>query len=336
MSNMQQSEQQSPEVVSKAKKNRFNLTLIIAILALVIGIFVAIESRISYRDVHVLFKSVDQDLAVTQAQTHRTLKNVNKLQAILAHTQTQVATVQQLGSGNQKAWVLAEINYLVRLANYNLLFVRDIPAAIALLQTADQRLAMLDDPAFVNLRQQLADNIARLQAIPKVDLEGILMQLNALIGQSKQLPVIAPPSFVPQQTVEPKSSAPAVSGWRKGLQNSLDTLQTLVIIRRHNHPISPLLDSEQQLFLQQNLQLLLEQAQWAALHGQVNIYQNSLRQAESYVQVYFAQDAAATRAFRHALDELQKIDIQPKLPDITALLQEVQQTANRFNRTANN
>ncbi|MEC9482012.1 MAG: uroporphyrinogen-III C-methyltransferase, partial [Halomonas sp.] len=50
-------------------------------------------------------------------------------------------------------WLYAEVEYLLRLANQRLQLERDVDGAISLLQTADQRLAAIDNPALTPVRR---------------------------------------------------------------------------------------------------------------------------------------------------------------------------------------
>ncbi len=318
-------------------RRRLSTTSIVAIVALLIAIATVAELEVYYHSTRLYFSEVGSDLQYLHGHDQILSANVKILQTQATQSQQQMANLQQLNSGNHRAWVFEEVNYLVRLAHYNVTYTHDVPAAIVLLQTADQRIAALDDPAFDGLRQQFASSIGALQAIPNLDLAGLLSRINALAEQSKQLPLSAPASFIPQHiTPAQQEQNAALPAWRKALQKSLNTLQTLVIIRHRNQPIAPLLAPEQEFYLQQNVQLFLQQAQWAALHGQENVYKVSLQQVEAWVQQYFAQDAANTRAFRHELDLLEKINVQPTLPGLNDLVRAVEQTGTHFTQKAAN
>ena len=90
-------------------------------------------------------------------------------------------------SRDQRAWILAEIEYLMRIAMQRLHIESDYHAAIAALQAADLRLEELADPALLPLRQQINADVARLQAAPRVDLAGISLQLVNLATRVQRL-----------------------------------------------------------------------------------------------------------------------------------------------------
>lgn len=311
--------------ISDKKPRKFTFTLLAAVLALLIAVALTVTLFIYSHNLSFLLNTISNNNKLL----HRQMQQLQGIQVTLLNRLNdqgqQLAKNQQLESGNQKAWILAEVNYLVRLANYNLSYGRDVPAAIALLQTADQRLAQLNAPALNQIRQQLANNITSLQAAGKLDMVGILAKISALQLQVKQLPLIAPPTFAAAATNKTTDSDKTQPVWRRAFDHSLATLKELVIVRHHQQPIEPLLDSEQFMYLHQNLQLQLQQAQWAVLHGQQDVYQNSLQQAADWVEKYFASASPQTTAFIQTINQLQKINIQPALPDMTALLNSLAQ-----------
>ncbi len=305
-------------VLPAAARSCYKGAAITVILALVIAIAVTLVALNYKRNLNGLIKTINTNSQLM----HQQIQQLQGIQVTLAERlnqqQQQLVKNQQLESGNQHAWIMAEVNYLIRLASYNLNYSRDFNAAIVLLQTADQRVAQLNDPALNQLRQQLANMITTLQPIAKMDLVGALAKLSALQRQVKALPLVTPPAFTVAK--ENTDTAAPQTAWRKALANSLATLKSMIIIRHHQEPVEPLLNVEQLHYLQQNLQLQLQQAQWAVLHGQQTIYQASLQQAMTWVQNYFASKSPQTSAFLESLAQLQKIAIQPVTPDMSALL----------------
>ena len=69
-------------------------------------------------------------------------------------------------------WMLAESEYLVRMAGRKLWLEHDIVSAITLLGNADERIKALNDPSLMPIRKALAEDIAKLKGMPRVDREG--------------------------------------------------------------------------------------------------------------------------------------------------------------------
>jgi uroporphyrin-3 C-methyltransferase len=256
-----------------------------------------------------------------------------RTQEQLQQQQTALAQLQQATTGKQKAWILAEVNYLAQSADYHLRFAHDVPTAIILLQTANQRLAELDNTNIVDLRQLFSKAIVELQATPRVDAAGILSQLNALQEKTDQLP-LAPVVLPAEKNTQPLLNPPEANTWQRALALSWQTLQKLIVVRRVDQAVKPLLSVEQQGYLQQNLRLLLQRAEFALLRNQATAYQSSLQQAQALIQHYFALDAALTKAVSQNLSELQRVNVAPVMPDISALVTAVQKiSANATDRS---
>ncbi len=176
--------------------------------------------------------------------------------------------IKQVEAGRNRSendWRLAEAEYLLRLANQRVLMEKRAEGALALLKNTDQIIKELDDVSLYALRQALASDIAKLEALPKLDVEGTYLRLTALIEQTKDLPTLSLeqqrqlPELLNEMTsntVTPETQAAITSGFAKALAK----LESLVVIQQHDKPVEPILSPDQGHYLRQNIQLLLEQA----------------------------------------------------------------------------
>ena len=236
----------------------------------------------------------------------------------------------QLTSGGENQWVLSEAEYLAQMAQLDLRFQNNINGAIVLLQAADQRLGAVSSPNLLPVRQSIANSIVALQAVPAVDSVGILTRLSALMDQVQQLPLV--PQFqAPAPTVkQPKTNTKLdryLTDWHNALANSSHVLAQLVIIRHHNEPIEPLLPPDQYAYLKQNIELQLQQAQWAVLHRQQIIYNTSLKNIMRWLTRYFTDNGVPSHSVIQAVADLQKINIAPAVPDLSNTIMVIQQAA---------
>ncbi|EIC81969.1 uroporphyrinogen-III C-methyltransferase, partial [Serratia sp. M24T3] len=115
-----------------------------------------------------------------QAQTSA-LDSARQQQAALRQQieelKEKVATI----SGNDaNTWLLAQADYLVKLAGRKLWSDQDVTTAAALLKSADQSLADMNDPSLLEVRRALTQDISSLSAINQIDYDGIILQLNQL------------------------------------------------------------------------------------------------------------------------------------------------------------
>ncbi len=236
---------------------------------------------------------------------------------------TQEQSISELRSakmGDKDDWTVAEAQSLVQLANDNLQMGSDVGLVIKLLQTADQNLSSLTDPKIMAVRKALATDIAALTAVPHVDYNGLYLRLSALKEQIAQLPLPArgapgKPEPVPAVTDQHQS------WWKRGLQQTEQALKQIVIVRYNAPGTVPFVPPGQQEFLYENLYSMLEEASWAVLNRQTDVFHASLQQASKWIKQYFAQDSSVTQAVLASLAQLQQINIHPAVPPITNSLQ---------------
>jgi len=70
--------------------------------------------------------------------------------------------------------------------------------------------------------------------------------------------------------------------------------------------------------------LAIEQAQWAVLNGNAEVYRQSLEQASSVLKDHFSEDNGQARGLRKRLDELSQREVEVTLPDLAPALQALQ------------
>jgi uroporphyrin-3 C-methyltransferase len=218
-------------------------------------------------------------------------------------------------------WQLLKARYYLELAQINTHWSDRFDATIAMLQQADQLLSQLSEPKIFDIRQAIAKDIAQLQALPKIDIVGILSQLDAAQEHLNELN--SPSIFNEKQlekTNDSQSSKNALPTWRLRLQDSINLLGKLVVIRRQDEPIKPLLSPVFEALLKENIRLNLQEAQWAVLNGNPQIYHLVLNQALSILRKNFNQGVPNTEAFMKNLIELQQIEFTQKKPEIGSAL----------------
>lgn len=249
-------------------------------------------------------------------QTQQELKTQrDQSQVVLSQMQnTTQALKQQLANLNihdLNQWRLYESQYLVHLAARKAWLEGDITSAIALLKSADKGISQLHDPQYIPLRRALADDINQLDSLPKVDIEGIMIQINSLREQIAHLALTR--VNLPKATQDPVQNEQKTS-WKTKLADSWHKfIHQFVTIRRREGDVKPLLAPEKAWYLKQNLQLQLQQAALAAGNRQPKLYQQSLTQASQWLSQYFTHNPAAEHLVK-AIAQLQKQSVAAVKP----------------------
>lgn len=266
--------------------------------------------------------SVNQNLTLLQSQSSKEQKGIEELQTRLTQSIQQVTAKQ---SNSRKDWLLAEVEYLLRLANQRILMENTSSGALSLLVSADKILKETDDVSIYGVRKALASDIAALESVPTYDLEGSYLKLAALselISKLRLVPLTDKnklPSLIEDITPESMSET-----WSSGLKESwakaVDKVEKLIVIQHRDEPIEPLLSPEQNYYLQQNLHLMLEQAQLALLQKNQIAFDHSLAKAEEWASTYFEEKDSITQALLRGIVELKELKISPEMPNISGSL----------------
>lgn len=219
-------------------------------------------------------------------------------------------------------WLLAEADYLLRLASHRLLLARDTGSALAAVQAADERLHDMTDPAVTPLRRMLAKDINRLKAVPEPDITGLSARLSALAQNVDSLPLLSAHSNKSASkataTNDHDGDETRIKDWKQLPQAIWGDIKKLVVIRERHGRVVPLLSPKQHFFLIQNLKLKLEQARLALLNTEPVIYKERLQSAIGWIHDFFKQDDSTTQAMLSQLKQLADKNIKPALPDISA------------------
>lgn len=222
-----------------------------------------------------------------------------------------------LGASRQE-WRLAEAEHLLRLASLRLSALQDINSATALVEAADEILRGQDDPAAYAARQQLAKSLEALHTTDNPDRTGLFLQIGALRDQAIQLTALNPVFNGGDGVLHDIAQANYEAGW---WAQWLDKLSQYVRLDFHaDENVRPLLAGQSLIQVRLALSLALEQAQWAALHGQTPVYKQAMRQAAQVLDANFNQDNPSSRALRNRVVELLDKPIEVVAPDLSPSL----------------
>lgn len=248
--------------------------------------------------------------------------NINVLQAtqqnniatLLAQSKLNTQKIQMLPGAERQDWLMAEIEYLLRLANQRLLMEKDILGAQNLLLAADKVLLEINDPSLHGVRKIIADEVLSLRALGAADTEGVFLQIDSLQKQISQLDWIPQ---LPQKIAVANNEEVAEKSW---WESSIDKLQNFVVFKHREDILEGPLSPQQHYYLQQNLRLMLEQSQLALLQSNQTLFDLSLTKAKEWITKYFQLHDSVTASMLTSITELQELDVEPELPSVTQSL----------------
>lgn len=242
-------------------------------------------------------------------------------------------TFSRLGR-DRRGWAITETEQLLIIANHRLQLARDIPSAVAALDTADKQLRALADPRLLPVRKAIAEEVARLRELEPVDRAGIVLQLETLIDKTGGLQLSAKAREEAyrkervQQTDETVSdnaaaTKPVASEKPGPLAEIWNDIRNFVNIRTDVEKELPLLPPEQNWFLRENMKLMLSGARHALLANDKASYEHSLATTIKWINTYFDVNAKNTAAILEELNKLKATNIAIELPDISKSLKEL-------------
>ncbi len=296
------------------------VALLLAFLALLLAMGSAGYFWMQNKQLNAHLSSIQNSLNTSQRGEQR---NVNQLRQSIQQTQQnmqqqkdQLANtrnqIRHLNSNDNHSLTLARAKYLIKLADYNLRYMHNVKDALTLLSTANELIAKLDEPSLLPLRQALTQDITALKSVSMPDIPGILSQLQAMQQQINNTKLITPQPIAPKPT--PSSNSAMSHTWQQQLRDSLKEIEKVVVIRRTDTLPKPMLSEVQERYLRENLELMLNQAQWAAMRGDNAIYQNSLQRATDMLKENF--NDSSLKNLLQEIETLQTTNINPALPSL--------------------
>lgn len=246
----------------------------------------------------------------------------------------QLDEVQQkvaiISGSDAKTWLLAQADFLVKLAGRKLWSDQDVTTAAALLKSADASLADMNDPSLIGARRAITDDIATLSAVNQVDYDGMILKVNQLANQIDNLRLADNNDDDSPMDSDSDELSSSISEWRVNLQKSWQNfMDSFITVRRRDETAVPLLAPNQDIYLRENIRSRLLVAAQAVPRHQEETWKQSLDNVSTWVRAYYDTDDATTKAFLEEVDKLSQQSITMTVPETLqsqALLEKLMQT----------
>ncbi len=275
-------------------------------------------------------QQVNQLLA--EQSTYNAQQFSSALETIKQESQARIEQLSEqlnrLEQNQPTDWLLYEAEYLVRMASRTLWLEHDTTAAINLLTDADARIAELNDPQYLTIRQLLREDIEALKLMPKLDTEEVILSVLALSKQIPQLTFAMAKVPDSQEQQESLQLTENTGDWRENLAKTWRKfLADFITIRRRTGDVEPLMSPQHQRNLKENLALKLQQVQWAASKENAALYQQHIADLQQWLTDYFDMSQLETAKFYQATQLLKNkvisFDYPNKLVSLTAIRQRI-------------
>ena len=337
--------------------------MLISILALVVAGYAAYliyESNSELKEARTSVRSLETELANLKRTSDQ---KIEQLSVVLEQTTASISQIREventaiadLGASFEVAteqlrtelraelneglgtsgedWLLAEVEYLIRLANQRVLMERDVSGALSLLSSADEIVEQTSGIAAYELRESLAYDIANLKAVSDLDTDGIFLSLSAMASQVTELrrkqPELSPPTQIQIDNGEAQNF---YQQFLSLVNNIFGRVLNSVDYRRDGVAITPLLPPKEEYYLRQNLILKFEMAQLALLRNDQPVYHTSLSEAKLWIVKHFVETDPRTVALVTALDQLVEVEVDRSLPNISGSLRAVRGLLNTLHQ----
>jgi len=247
-------------------------------------------------------------------EQQKALMLLEKSQQTLVQT---TKNVFDISHRDQRQWLLAEVSYLLSIANQRLLISRDIKTATAALKAANNRLHDLADPGLLKLRQTISQEIAQLNLLKVPDLNGIAFSLDNLTPLIAQLPF----KTTKQKTLENTQQSEAVELGTLDKSSFFaplwERIKSLVTVRQHNRDIMQSETPVEKNQIDNQLRYRIETSRLALLDKNTAVFNYEIKSARELISLYYDLHDNRVASLLNELKPLSNINIIPELPDIT-------------------
>ena len=204
---------------------------------------------------------------------------------------------------------LAEVDYLLRLANERLKLFSDPAAADQALEIADMHLAAMNNPMYLGVRQEIAGARRELARVSIPDYVGITTQLDSIQQSIVDLP------FRGEASVSQEAGTAAEMGWWEKIK---DVFSNLVTIRHSTKEENKRISLEDKDYIRQRLWLQLEIAHLSLMRREQKTFGNTLERVRETLSTWFDPEDSTYGAVNREIDGLLALKIDVEIPDINA------------------
>ena len=268
------------------------------------------------------------DNAEQNNQTVKELKQIELSTKYIANTVYQqienITKHQESVIGKQlplvQDWSLSEIRFLLQTAIDILAIKQDKKAAKTALELADKRLLKKGNTDFLPLRKQISLDIARLDQYISPDIVALSKQISTIQNQLESVSKKTEEKDAVSLTKDVKTTAKEnTNNEKKSIKKWVSkTISDAIVVRKFDQPLKDEMNMEGRKALSQLLSLKLETLRIMLLQGHEKNYHAQIDAIRKLIERYYPEKTFLL--YKKQLNDLNSINLNPKLPDISTSL----------------
>lgn len=267
------------------------------------------------------------DLEALQRDLDNRIRLLDSLPPRMSNLERSIASLQGVSAGARDTWLLAEAQNYMQIANAQLQLAGNPQLAALALGMADERIVQLANPALIDVRRAIADELAALEVMDKPDIEGITLTLSSLARVIDSLPLRGVKASAPESAQRTNED---LSGVDRAWNSVKGAVSGLIKVTPPDQAAMPLIAPDSVYFLRTNLSLQLQIARLALLRGETAVFEQSLDDATAWLELYFDTESAQVAAAQQTIDEIRDGLFSVASPDISKSLRLLRQFKTLF------
>ncbi|MCH7821650.1 MAG: uroporphyrinogen-III C-methyltransferase [Proteobacteria bacterium] len=267
-------------------------------------------------------KRTAAELEALQYDLDNRIRLLDSLPSRMSNLERSIASLQGISAGARDTWLLAEAQNYMQIANAQLQLAGNPHLAALALGMADERIVQLANPALIDVRRAISDELAALEVMDKPDIEGITLTLSSLARVVDSLPLRGVNASAPEATQRTDED---LSGADRAWNSLKGAVSGIIKVTPPDQATMPLIAPESVYFLRTNLSLQLQIARLALLRGETAVFEQSLDDASAWLELYFDTESAQVSAAQQTISEIRDGLFSVAPPDISESLRLLRQ-----------
>lgn len=264
----------------------------------------------------------DSEIAAIERRFSDRLRQMEALGGRMSAMEGTVSSLQGISTGARDAWLLAEAEYYMQIANAQLQLAGNPHLATLALSLADERILQMANPALTDIRRALSNELRSLEIMDKPDTAGVTLTLASLAAVVDSLPLR---QEIARSGDDATATDTELSGTDRALESLKSAMSKAVSVRRVDETVQPLIAPEAQYFLRANLALQLQAARLAMLRGEEQLFQQSLDDATAWLREYYNTGSAPVQSALQTIADIRESAFTVAAPDISESLRLLRQ-----------